>query len=129
MRAALIIVAGMISAPACAQEWVHVGDSAKGTVFYYDNTSIRAETGRRVLVWTKQDEAENKAAPESYSLKRFRLDCSSETIALLYWGTYDGKGVVIDSNTVPTYQQSPSPIVPGSIGMSLYEAICPRVRG
>jgi len=80
------------------------------------------------LVWTKYDEAENKEVPESYSLNRFRLDCSNETVTLLYGGKYDNKGSVIESRTLSPYEQRPSPIVPGSIGMSLYEAICPRVR-
>lgn len=113
---------------ALAQDWRYFADSSRGTVFYYDNSSIRVASDRNVMVWTKQDESENKTAPENYSLNRFRLDCRNETVTLLYWGNYDQKGNVIASSTVPTYQQKTSPIVPGSTGMSLYEAVCPRVQ-
>jgi hypothetical protein len=118
---------GLNASTASAQDWRVFAESGKGTIFYYDNISIRVSSERTVMVWTKQDESENSSASESYSLKRFRLDCRNETVVLLYWGEYDDKGVVIDSNTLTTYEQKSSPVVPGSIGMSLYEAICPRV--
>jgi len=107
-----------------AENWVYYGESGKNSVFFVDKDSIRG-TGNSYVIWTKSDHSKDVSEKSRETKTQYRIDCYNRTITLLYWIDYDASGSVINSNMIKSYQQETRPAVPGSIGESLLDTVCP----
>lgn len=112
----------MAVTPAFAASWVYLITDVNGTDFYYDADTI-VRSGTQVTVWEKFDHSRDKTVKERERKRRYRYDCAQRTITLLDSIAYypDGK---ISSFTWNTYEQETKPIVPDTVGVVIFEAIC-----
>ena len=109
-------------APAYAANWVYVVTSANNTDYYYDADTLQ-RSGDQVTVWFRLDHSRDKTKKQREAKDRYRLNCATRTITLLYTFNYypDGKS---ESFSYDTYEQSVNPVVPGSMAEDLLEVIC-----
>ena len=113
----------LLAAPAYAESWTLYAESETGTVYTFDQDSLR-QNGSTFLVWVKMDYSKDRTKKERMTKERYRVDCLSETITVLTYIDYAPNGSILRSATINEYQQEVKPVVPGSIGQALHEALC-----
>lgn len=103
-------------------EWIEYASTSAGTVFYYDLNSIK-KTGGRVSVWILADYSKNAKVAHRSSKDLYEYDCSNQTSRSKMSIDYDASGSVIRSDSYNSYAPF-EPLVPGTVGMALWEEIC-----
>ncbi len=89
----------ILSAPAAASNWVHIGNGSAGTRVFVDTASISG-TFPLFRVWVQYIGGANPppmASEKDYML----LNCTARTTSTISWITYRVNGTVIKSGTIP----------------------------
>ena len=118
-----IAAAFLLSTAALAERWIEYGIDVNGTVLFYDQDSLK-QRGQNLLVWVLRDHSKDKTYKERTSKVRYLLDCANDEITILSFADYSVKGELIRTVTLKPYELEPKPIVPGSVGTALQEALC-----
>ncbi len=118
----VVCLALMPIAPAYAVNWIYVDADADNTVLYYDADTIQ-RSGDQVLVWVRYDHSRNKTEKARETKVRAIYDCAARTFISRAVIRYFPNGNV-EPFEVPSYQQRPFSVVPGSIAETLLEAVC-----
>jgi hypothetical protein len=72
----------MAATPSFAANWVYIGATNTGTVFYVDTDTMKRD-GNLVTVWVKWDHSRDKTFKLRETKSRFRFDCAERTVTLL----------------------------------------------
>jgi hypothetical protein len=118
----LIATIGLgLGSAAIAENLVYYGEVRPGSIFLYDSETIR-KIGDTVTVWTKRDASKDRSVRFRTAMQKIRIDCSDETLGSLSYTEYgaDGSIMVSESTSYPEM----SPIIPGSVGYSLFQEVC-----
>jgi len=115
----------LLPAQASAATWVYVTDSSQRTRYLVDIETID-RAGSLVTYWIKLDHSADSSVKHRETKLRRRADCANDTDILMNMIQYDADGSVIDSFTVPSYRQTPSAIVPDSVGESVHSFVCKK---
>lgn len=116
----------MAATPALAVNWVYLYTNDSGTDFYYDSDTIK-RSGSQVAYWEKTDHSRDKTRKERQRIKRRLLDCVDRTDTLLHVTVYYPDGTT-KSATWKTYEQEADPVLPGTVGEFIMEAVCAAAR-
>lgn len=110
-------------------DWEPVGGSGDFTA-YADRSTIR-RSASTVKMWDLADykrKRKNADGSSYLSTKRqYEYDCQEVTSQGLYFARYTdnmGRGEV--TNTSSDAERKPTPVVPGSVGMSLWHFACEK---
>lgn len=116
---ALLASAGIVQAQVATQSWV-IFEERAGRLTAYDAGSVRT-IGNHRRGWYILVNAETNEFGADYSLSNFDMDCDDETFQLRSIATFR-----IDGESVSAFQAPDDvlPIVPGSGGRLLFEAVC-----
>ena len=120
-----ILTATLLSTPvsAFADDWIFYSESTNGMISLYDRDSLK-RTGSQVLVWVMRDHSKDKSVTYRTSKVRFKIDCVNETTTTLAAIFYKPNNDVEKSITWQDYQQTADPIAPGTVAVSLMDAVC-----
>ncbi|WP_179640937.1 surface-adhesin E family protein [Sphingomonas guangdongensis] len=103
--------------------WVFVTISNDNSVY-----KIRERDRQRITgvgsFWTEANHLLNKTVQYRKTKTLNRIDCPNETITLVSFTNYKADGGVLDTDNIPTYQQSTAPIVPDSIADHFMQFVC-----
>lgn len=139
IRRVLLVLAGVapivVATPAFAQDWPEswerLGTGADGSVVYMQASSIRdlpPVNGRSFVVrqvWVGYDYRAVKTEKATKGLRLQRYTCQDRTFANVSIITYGADGQVIQSVNAPgEYSIKYVPVVPGSVGEGIWEAVC-----
>ncbi|MEG8028979.1 surface-adhesin E family protein [Sphingomonas aerolata] len=82
-------------------------------------------------IWITRDYRNSKSPgnPLTKTAKLFQLiDCDNASIRLISYVQYGAGDVLLKSRTIPTYDQTEEPAVPGSIGEATLQTACKNYR-
>lgn len=140
-----IFLSGLLTPhPAVGEErWRQIGKSRTDTRWYIDEETIFSPEKDILAVWLKS--VPDGAAPSSregeestddilkdiqrrnfgeyeYTEALWEVDCAKTAFRILYFIAYDRKGETATSSLTPDAPWAP--IIPGSVGETLQEAVC-----
>ena len=122
MRKVLVLIAALSAAPGAAATWVEIVKTSTGGVASIDKDSVKVE-GDAVLGWVSWDYSNDKTEKARTAKTRVSIKCGAETFKSVYYAQYDADGAIIDSGNLPSYTQY-SPIIPDSVGDTIFKSIC-----
>ena len=109
---------------ATGANWIQFTESQTGTVsYYYDESSI-IRSGSNVSVWGMEDHSRDRTVRERSSTTLWNYNCNDQTFSAVSYVSYDRNGKVIESGTLPESHRQFEPLVPDSVGMALWTALC-----
>lgn len=141
----VLLLATLWPATARSEEiWILVGNSRTDTLWYIDSGNVNCPSSEVVSVWVKS--VPDKTAPGAMqweestdkTLKRIQakyfgdyehteglweLDCPRGMFRILYFSAFGANGETVSSSLTPDSRWTP--LVPGSVGETLKEAVCP----
>lgn len=121
--AVFAVVAASVGWPAAAQTWQRYARTSAGTVLYLDADSVR-RSGDIAHVWVRQDHSLDRTVSHRETKVLWALNCVDQTQALISYVDYGANGTVTRSYTNRSYEIRYDPIVPGSLGHTLFEQVC-----
>jgi hypothetical protein len=131
----LLFVVLMTVCTASLAEWEYAGAVEKRdgkVVYYFDKSTIRIN-GAIVRMWTMSDYStvQTNSSGERYTSDKtlWVFHCSEEISAVISFVQYAdsmGKGVSLFSATVKESSWDWQPIIPNSLGKTIWEIACTR---
>jgi hypothetical protein len=122
----LSCAAALLTASPVHAEWIRIGTSAAGSVYYADPARLTQENGRQ-HAWIKIDAARDATTKYRSSLDLYSVICASQKIKLLSYVDYDSYGKVIASHSSPDSAYSDydyNPVTPESMGETIMRVAC-----
>ena len=124
VKVAIVAVALTSASAAVAENLVYYGETADGSVKYYDSDTIRRLSGGYITVWTMEDARKDRTVRYRTGRTLWKIDCEGMMLGPMAFANYDTNGRVLDSES--TNYPKMIPAIPGSVGYSLVEAVCAR---
>ena len=106
-----------------AENLIQYDIASGGGIYYYDIESIK-RNGDRLTVWVMVDESKNKSVTYRTARLKWMVDCSDETLGLMLFAYYRANGTLF--RTQSTNYPDMTPVIPGSVGASLFKSVCEK---
>ena len=130
MVAQLLVAASLLAGSAQAEtRWLEAA-SNDFMIVYIDNQTIRQESrGTGVTVWERRvysaPQQTSRRRPYTEALVQQTYDCGGRTVTLRGW-VFRNRDEVVETTTLPTYEQEADQIPPESIVEGIFEFVCGR---
>jgi hypothetical protein len=126
-----LIAATALSASPAHADWVRVGETGSGAVWYMDGARITTD-GSKVHAWVKIDASRDATLKYRESLEFFGIICGSQKIRLLSFINYDSYGKVTESvnGSDSSYgEYGYNPVAPETMGEMVLKVACAITKG
>lgn len=124
MRSLCFVIALLFaSSNALAENWVKIGNNSTGSTFHFDRDTLKSQ-GTSFRVWIMIDHSKDKTFTERKSKDLLLFDCENETVTMLASYTFRADGLMIRGTTLEESKQKQEPVIPGSIGATVFDAVC-----
>ena len=107
-------------------EWMRIGSSTSGSVWYLDPARVKS-VGGKPQAWIQVDSSKDKSVSWRRALQLISFDCDSQKYRLLSYVDYDSYGKVIASNNFTDYGYGIGyePIIPETMVEDVARLVCP----
>ena len=125
MKALRNLIAAILLAygsAAIAENLVFLSTSKTNSKLYYDSDSIKRE-GDSIIFWVYWDRINDKTVNIRESRDLIKINCGTKFLGVMYYANYDSSGRVKSNDSYTEYPQM-TPIIPGSVGETFFDAVC-----
>lgn len=113
-------------------DWEYVGESSSKDLFYFKDVEKKSYSDK-ITFWVKIQKPVTIVKTKKGSIKKagnyiiskWEADCKEETIETKIYAVYNTNGSVKETSTGPF---SPEPVLPDSIGESVFLTACNRLE-
>jgi hypothetical protein len=93
-------------------------------VAYIDLDSMDSSSSNRPSAWVKWDNRIDAKEKSRETKQLYQADCSARQLRSVHWIDYDASGRVMASGPQYASTLDFKPVVPDSIGESIFEVLC-----